>query len=436
MKAGMMKSIVDRARTPERHPFTYRGRVRGGFTLIEMLIVMVIILVLAGLLLGAVLVVRGRVVVGQQVAEITQLNLALEKFKQTYGTYPPSRIRLREFVAGNAANTVYDTNNAFDRHSISYLQRIFPSIVLPTSSNAAELTASKVRIDWFVDNSAPNLNVNPEVFELEGDECLVFFLGGIAERTESTYIMHGFTDDPTNPSRIPNPGDTTDASAPRTTTRRAPLFNFDGARLFQRRNFSGLVDDTRTGELAAMEFGEFYSGSVPSGRVGNLPSYRALGSDPGRPMPVVYFSSYEGRGYRPDDCNIPASENVPAGDAQVYFQLSWPQLTQKTTVSADVTKQIRPTGLSMGPNPYTRTTANPDLRLNTAGNVTPIQPYNPTGFQIIVPGPDGEFGGGGAQADYVGTGGLPAGWSYNEDNITNFTDGKTVGEFRAQQSSK
>ena len=66
-----------------------RVRNRIGFTLIEILIVISIIAVLAGLLLPAIGAVRRRGQVAATVLEIQSLKNAIEQYKQKFGDYPP-----------------------------------------------------------------------------------------------------------------------------------------------------------------------------------------------------------------------------------------------------------------------------------------------------------------------------------------------------------
>ncbi len=134
---------------------------------------------------------------------------------------------------------------------------------------------------WFQDNSASAV-FTPRVYELEGDECLVFFLGGICEKTgQDKYILHGFTDDASNPSRIPN------GAIARTQKRTQPMYPFDVGRLYQRAAFGEL----RQSQLAFVGRDIFknppsltvFSGTwiaanrTHSTGVGSLPSYKIAG---------------------------------------------------------------------------------------------------------------------------------------------------------------
>jgi len=401
----------------------YPATTRRGFTLIELLIVMVIILLLSGMLLGAVILVRRQVVKAQQIAELTQIDIALTNFKAKYGIYPPSRIRLRNWDVTATGQTPYNLGDQFDAHSVAYLRRIWPSIKLPVvQASGVVVETPTTNILWYVDNSGSGATA-PVSFDLEGDQCLVFFLGGIAERRgPNDFVLHGFTDDPTNPSNIPN----TAPGYGRTLTRVQPLFPFDASRLYLRFDNSALIDPgiryaeqtIGSGPTAIPDFytSGFQPGSTANNQLGRLPSYKVLNADTSYPLPMAYFSSYEGRGYRPDDLNIPEPANAGTGLDSINFQLVWPTIT--TTTSP----------LSMEPNPYSRNAANPASRTGAGAANSIIQCYNPKTYQIILPGSDNLFGAGGSQLDYQ-----QASWSENEDNIANFSGGVTVGEFVTQQ---
>ena len=187
---------------------TRRKVRRAGFTLVELLFVIVIIGILAALLVPAVMGALQRAKLARQVDEVTRLNLSLEDFKGRYNSYPPSRIRLRE-------NTPYNRDDPFDAHSIKYLRQIWPNIRLAIGSTASPGTSPlppEQCIMWcqdspngtakqeFRDAANPgNLPAEGKTYELEGDECLVFFLGGIPEFTRDSsggttaaIVLHGF----------------------------------------------------------------------------------------------------------------------------------------------------------------------------------------------------------------------------------------------------
>lgn len=407
----------------------YPASSRRGFTLIELLIVMVIILLLSGMLLGAVILVRRQVVKAQQIAELTQIDIAMTNFKAKYGIYPPSRIRLRNWNSSSPIANSYALQDPFDAHSVAYLRRIWPSIKLPIRQLIADTTLNvespNTEILWYADNSGSGATP-PASYDLEGDQCLVFFLGGIAERRgPNEFVLHGFTDDPANPSNIPN----TSPGYGRTLTRIQPFFPFDASRLYLRFDNSALIDTTQ--RLAETDIttssgtiGDFYrsGGNQPGANnlLGRLPSYKVLNADTSAPMPVAYFSSYEGRGYRPDDLNIPDPVNAGTGLDSIGFQLIWPAMTG--------TPQIPTSPTSMEPNPYSRNAADPTKRTGAGAANSIIQCYNPKTYQLILPGSDNLFGAGGSQLDYQ-----QASWSENEDNLSNFSGGTTIGDFVTQQ---
>src|SRR5262249_47384136 len=130
--------------------------------------------------------------------DIHQLKMALENFKNKFGDYPPSRILL--------SNNVNDYAN--DPQSLAILMQLWPRL---------DWTGQSGPIDW-LGNDHTNQNRNrlantiprPGVY-LEGDQCLVFFLGGIQvkEPTQGTFASIGFATNPKNPTLILVPGSPT-----------------------------------------------------------------------------------------------------------------------------------------------------------------------------------------------------------------------------------
>ena len=158
-----------------------------------------------------------------------KLQAGLDAFKSKYGVYPPSRVRLRE-------GTAYNTNEGFDAHSLKVLKQIWPSFnPVTVAGTAGDPNTAQVADESAIplvlrrsEQDPPSIrrpNVWTDTYELEGDECLVFFLGGIAEFDRSipnpTIILHGFTKRANDPSGIPN------ANIPATQTRDAPLVEFE-----------------------------------------------------------------------------------------------------------------------------------------------------------------------------------------------------------------
>lgn len=132
-----------------RHRRPFRNR-RAGFTLIEILAVIIVIAILLSLLAPAVMSAMRRVRITGVRTEISQLETAIGKFKATYGMEPPSYIVLQESATGWAAD--------------------------PTSR-------AIIRTLWPQYDFTSNIDINgnsttTDVITLSGPECLVFFLGG------------------------------------------------------------------------------------------------------------------------------------------------------------------------------------------------------------------------------------------------------------------
>ncbi|MFO0949352.1 MAG: hypothetical protein U1D30_26140 [Planctomycetota bacterium] len=312
-----------------------------------------IITILGTLLLRAFTTAQGTARVAKESADIAQLAITLESFKVRFGIYPPSRIRLRE-------NSFYLASDPFDQHSVQYLRRIWPNINLMVTNSATPPTVLEENcILWCKDDpskqatagsTAGNLKTTGKTYELEGDECLVFFLGGISEfdRNDPTrpILLHGFSRNPRNPGGVPNAAD------PQSVSREGPFHTFDFSRLFVRKGDAQVAPKIATANDDYRDFAEI------GDRLENkLPSYRGQGAPDGAIAPIAYFSAYEGRGYRPNDCNLPEPLCADSTEkAWQRFQIMWPRVTIDGGVETPPAQPALNDGFhpySLGPNPYT-----------------------------------------------------------------------------------
>ncbi len=181
------------------HHTTSPRHTRHGFSLIELLVVIVIIGILMALILPALAGARLRARVVQVSTEISQLDNAIAKFKSVYNIEPPSSL----YIPG--------PNGAWLAADRSRIRSIWPQFDFSTDPT---LTM------W---NGGLN---NTSDFHLSGAECLVFFLGGIqqstaippATPTAQDRAVLGFSKNPRFPW------------SPAGTNREGPFFEFDAAR--------------------------------------------------------------------------------------------------------------------------------------------------------------------------------------------------------------
>lgn len=150
---------------------------RAGFTLIELLIVVAIIAVLVSLTTAGVFKAFDLMRDVQNRADMTKLAQALAAFEGKHKVYPPSRIKLSNSLS------------ELDDESKRYLSRIWP-----------KLDWAGGKIDW---TGGQGYGINPDKSKktfviLEGDQCLVFFLGGIPGPSGPL----GFSPSPKNPTSL------------------------------------------------------------------------------------------------------------------------------------------------------------------------------------------------------------------------------------------
>ena len=166
-----------------------------GFTLVEMLVVIVIIGILASLITGAVIGARRTVKNAAIKMEIEQLQGALQKYKTLYGEYPPDFA----FVT----NTVDDDlRNASQDAVIRHLKRRFPRYQIDAA--VTTLPDDDAWLEFVADLTA-EYSVDPDSFD--PGTALTFWLGGLPEVDDDT-ILAGFHADGSNPFRTGIPRDT------------------------------------------------------------------------------------------------------------------------------------------------------------------------------------------------------------------------------------
>lgn len=306
--------------TPQRRPTRISG-----FTMIELMVVIVIIAILVGLLLPAIGGVQRNVRNAAVQAEINRLASAIVAFKTKYGSEPPGTITLCEAAA--------DWNLPAFARDRALIRQLWP------------------QFNFAVDRKINTDSDMTDRIGLEAGETLVFFLGGLPDQSSGPkkFALLPFSRNPQDPFSYLS-----------TANREKSAYDFETGRLV---------------DLDNDDFPEF------------------LDSYPGQTAPIIYFSSYEGNGYRAAD--------YPGNKATV-----------------DKTIPIEP---------YRQ------------GNNLTSPTYNKGTFQLISPGLDHEYGPGGPfeQGATIPLPGYMRPGTYavtvapedrrtERDNITNFGNGVLV----------
>ena len=231
---------LNRQTTSPRH-------IRHGFSLIELLVVIVIIGILMALILPALAAVRRRAAVAEQAAEFSKLDTAITQFTSDMGVEPSSEL----VVSEDASVASWDSTPELIL-SRTRLRRIWPTFNFGG------------QIDFNADGNFTGDASGGGTITLSGSECLVFFLGGTLNRdTDGDGVVSaseatgapthiGFSKNPINPCSMTG------------ANRQTPWFTFDPDRL---------VDDDQDG----------------------MPGYYpTLGN---RNVPIHFASSNNGQGY-------------------------------------------------------------------------------------------------------------------------------------------
>ncbi len=223
---------------------------RPGFTLVELLMVIVIIGILASLLIVAVAPVIGTANNAVVKTEINQLDIALNNYRDTYGALPPTMVtsRIASPGSGNSTIEILYNENRKQQRFLRHVRKMFPRFrgtylqiagtpaapTVPTANNGILSSATVFAGGGVYATTIDRCWLD----HMDAAESLVFWLGGIPKiwnANDATYEVEltGFSSDPTNPflPEYDNPGGGGTVGVTFQPERTPPLFEFDPRRL-------------------------------------------------------------------------------------------------------------------------------------------------------------------------------------------------------------
>lgn len=319
----------------------HRSTLRRAFSLIELMVVILIMGILAGMLLTAIRGAMNTARVAAVTVEFKNLEKAIADFRAKYGAEPPSGIILFEDHNDWAGTS---PSAAAVNRSRALVRQIWPDF------------------DFSIDRDINGDFDAGDTITLNGAESLVFFLGGVCATNivdRSGGKITGTTTGGAVTSWEPL-GFSANSENPlaRGGARQGPFYEFQAGRLT---NIDLLIAPDTEG----------------------APEY--LDSLPGQTKPILYASSYGGRGYRDADVRLVAS---PGADEFAYY--------------------------------YRRYTGTYPASL---ANFNAARPFSEKSFQLISPGVDGVYGPGGLLSGDMELLDPQQVRSFERDNITNFKGG-------------
>ena len=315
---------------------------RRAFTLVELLTVIIIIGILAGLIVAAAIPARNRARIAAVNVEMNQLQTALEVYRDKYGDYPPDFFGTQDGIPPVVQTPA---RAAVLRH----IRRAFPKYQ-PGANLATPPPQPWERLRQDLANGGIDLN------QLNPATALAFWLGGLPDTTgTSSTRLIGFSADPANPfCQDEQAADTDFNSNGRVdgNNRQSSLFEFDETRL---------VDPDENGPIRVYYFQpNLGSGAMPyvyfRARMDSVSGRFEYGYGLGTALTPVFFDR---SGTAQDGINV----CVP------YLQDAW--------VSGNQSNRLA-------------TTSNPSEPNEASGHVR--QWGNLKTFQILSAGLDGQYG--------------------------------------------
>lgn len=290
---------------------------RGAFTLVEILVVILIIALLVSLTAAGLVKILGQGPQLKTASDIRQFDVAFQQFFNEFPSvnYVPSLIILREdsqyYVGGNPASGVLPRY----ANTVTYLRRLFGKNINLLPATPGPVTSQNgPGIDWTGDGTIDNVD-----HVLEGQHCLVFWLGGIPAPPGGPPGVLGFSTNPYNPAS--NVG-----------TRRGPFFqNWESKRLVLQQ------DPTKSGYL-------FYT---------YLDAWPVAVNRPA--MPYAFFSAY---------------------GVQNGYKNAWGGATSDCP-SLGLLPYVAANGTYANPNTYQIISAGKDGQFGTGGLWNPVAGGNP-----------------------------------------------------------
>jgi prepilin-type N-terminal cleavage/methylation domain-containing protein len=308
-----------------RRASAHRQR-RGGFTLIEMIVVIGIIVLLAGLLLQVIVKVRETGPRVETKHDIAQIETAMKTFMSTYDVkyFPSAFILTSDYNVGpqQSNNPIFDSRQ--------YYSKVWPKAFLPNPAQNPALVG-KTPLPPNLPSAAPNQTLN---VIMDGNQTMVFLLGGIGPdfpdqdpalapfRPVFHGTRNGFLISATNPfgyaappsQPVPAPGW---YSPPSGDLARGPFFEFKANRIVN----GQYLDPYGTPYivLGSKNGNDYHAFSIYSQVI---PNYHNQTGGWGRPQDRVHpFRGLDGKYVNPNGVQI-----ISAGRDQIFGPGGWDEV--------------------------------------------------------------------------------------------------------------